>query len=176
MPNRAGSSGDEKDLIITGRISGIYGVKGWVKIYSDTSPRENILKYNPWLIKIQGQWQERKLIQGRPQGKGIVARIEGLDDRDQARLLIDAPIAIRQQQLPELSDGDYYWRDLIGLEVVNLKDERLGVVDHLIETGANDVLALKGDEERLIPFVIGAIVHKVDLEQRKITVDWESDY
>jgi len=175
VPGHAGKGSDD-GLIVVGRISGVYGVKGWVKIYSDTTPKENILTYSPWMLKIRGVWQERKLVQGRTQGKGLVAKIEGLDDRNEAELLQETLIAIRQEQLPALSQGEYYWRDLIGLAVVNLKGEELGVVDHLLETGANDVLAVKGGRERLIPFVVGPIVQTVDLEQRKITVDWESDY
>jgi len=175
VPGRA-IDGNEDGLVVVGHISGVYGVKGWVKIYSDTSPRENILNYTPWLLKIRGQWQERKLVQGRIQGKGLVAKIEGLDDRSAAELMLETSIAIRQDQLPDLAQGEYYWRDLIGLTVVNLQGLELGEVDHLLETGADDVLVLKGNKERLIPFVMGPIVHSVDLEQRKITVDWEADY
>jgi 16S rRNA processing protein RimM len=167
--------GDE-DLMLIGKISGVYGVRGWVKIFSDTSPRENILGYNPWMLNIQGQWQERKLLQGRPQGKGIVAQIEGVNDRDIAHSLIGTPIAMRCDRLPSLKEGDYYWRDLIGLKVQNLEGVDLGTVDHLIETGANDVLVLKGDEERLIPFVIGPVVQNIDLDARSMTVDWQADY
>ncbi len=159
-----------------GHIAGIHGVRGWVKIHSHTSPRENILNYNPWLLDLEGQgWQARELLGGRRQGKGVVARIEGIDDREQARALIGTEIAIRREQLPPLGEGEYYWHELIGLRVVNLQDVELGTVDHLFETGANDVLVLRGQRERLIPYAVGPIVKDIDLVAGRMRVDWQED-
>lgn len=163
-------------MIPVGRISGVYGVRGWVRVYSYTSPRENIVTYKPWYLQQGDNWVEQRLIAGRTQGKGIVAQLEGCDDRDQAMALNGYEIAIREDQFPETEADEYYWRDLEGLQVKNLAGESLGSVDHLLETGANDVLVVKGDRERLIPFVMKQVVLSVDLEQGEIQVDWDKDF
>ena len=159
-----------------GRISGVYGVKGWVKVYSYTRPRENIVQYQPWYLKRNGDWQPRTLAEGNRHGKGVIARLEACDDRDQALALMGCEIGVRRDQLPATAPGEYYWTDLQGLEVVTLQDEPLGRVDHLIETGANDVLVVKGDRERLIPFVMGQVVTRVDLDAGIIQVDWDKEF
>ncbi|MCF6218571.1 MAG: ribosome maturation factor RimM [Gammaproteobacteria bacterium] len=171
-------SQDEQDLIQVGRISGLHGVKGWVKIFSYTQPREGILKYTPWLVKVAGQWRPFKLKAGRAQGKGVVAHVEGYDDRDVAATLMNCDIAILREQLPAAKKGEYYWIDLVGLAVVNAEGLSLGSVQKVMPTGANDVLVVEGvnGEELLIPFVKDLYVLDVDLESRSITVDWQLDY
>jgi 16S rRNA processing protein RimM len=163
-------------IIPVGRISGVHGVKGWVKVFSYTEPRENILHYRPWYLRHGGDWQPRQCIEGSRHGKGVIARLEACEDRDQARALMNTEIGVRRDQLAATAPGEYYWNDLLGLEVVNLQDETLGRVDHLIETGANDVLAVKGERERLIPFVLGQVIIHVDLEAGVIRVDWDKDF
>jgi len=163
------------EMVVMGRISGLYGVRGWVKVYSFTSPRENILQYKTWYLREKGNWVPHQLAQGRKHGKGIVALIEGCDDRDVARGWIDTEIAVLQSDLPRLEAGEYYWSDLLELEVVNLQGVKLGIVDHLLETGANDVLVLKGDRERLIPFVQGPVIHEIDLAAKRMIVDWDPE-
>ncbi len=171
-------SQDEQDLIQVGRISGLHGVKGWVKIFSYTQPREGILKYTPWLVNVAGQWRPFTLKAGRAQGKGVVAHIEGYDDRDMAATLMNCDIAILREQLPAAKKGEYYWIDLVGLAVVNSEGLSLGAVQKVMPTGANDVLVVEGvdGEERLIPFVKDVYVLDVDLGSRTITVDWQLDY
>ncbi len=154
----------------------MYGVKGWVRVYSYTQPRENIVRYQPWYIKRGGNWQPRQLAEGKRHGKGVIARLADCADRDQALSLMESEIGISRDQLPEAAPGEYYWNDLQGLEVVTLEDESLGRVDHLIETGANDVLVVQGDRERLIPFVLEQVVTRVDLEAGIIQVDWDKDF
>jgi len=105
-----------------------------------------------------------------------VVRLAGCADRDQAQLLIGCEIGIRRDQLPTLQPGEYFWNDLIGLQVLNLEGEDFGQVDHLLETGANDVLVVKGERERLIPFVMKQVIVEIDLEQGRIRVDWDKDY
>lgn len=162
--------------LIVGKVSGVYGVKGWVKIYSHTQPRENILDYNPWLLRIGGSWQPFQVEAGKAHGKGVIAQLEGMTDRDQALLLRNAEIAISKDQLSGLEQDEYYWSDLIGLRVVNTDGIEFGIIDSLFETGANDVIVVKGEEERLIPFVQPDVVAKVDLEAGVMTVDWGEDY
>ncbi|GAA4364212.1 ribosome maturation factor RimM [Kangiella marina] len=164
--------------LIVGKLNGAYGIKGWVKVYSHTSPKENILNYKPWYLKLNGRWQEVAILNGREQGKTLVAQLEGCDDRSQAESYHGIEIAIEKSQLPELNDGEFYWRDLIGLSVVNQAGEQLGQVKKLMETGANDVLVVKSSkgDELLIPYVPDYSVIDVDLKTAQITVDWESDY
>jgi 16S rRNA processing protein RimM len=152
-------------------------VQGWVRIFSYTRPRENIIAYQPWFIKSgEGNWTEQTLANGRRHGKGVIAQLTDCTDRDAAHALIGNEIAVQREQLPEAAVGEYYWSDLIGLQVINTQDEKLGTVDHLLETGANDVLVLKGDQERLIPFVMEQVVLQVDLEKGVIRVDWDKEF
>jgi 16S rRNA processing protein RimM len=166
----------QDELIIMGRVSGLFGVRGWLKIYSHTSPREGIVRYKDWYLKRGDDWKHYKLIAGRSQGKGVVAQLQGIDDRDLAAPLVNCDIAVRREQLPALEAGEYYWTDLQGLRVVNLEGVELGVVSHLFETGANDVMVVRGERERLIPYTTGEAVREVDLEHGQITVDWDPDF
>ncbi|TVO75292.1 ribosome maturation factor RimM [Sedimenticola selenatireducens] len=166
---------NETDWAVLGRVSGLFGVRGWVKVFSHTSPKENILNYPSWFLFREGEWQEYKLKQGKAQGKGLVALLEGVDDRDQAAELTGADIAVRRDQLPEISPDEYYWSDLEGRRVVTETGVELGRVDHLFETGANDVMMVKGERDHLLPF-IGQVIKEVDLDGDLITVDWDPDF
>ena len=161
--------------LVLGRIVGPFGVRGWIKVFSYTEPREAVLKYEGLLLGRDGDWQAMRVVEGQRHGKSVIARLEGVDDRDQAAALVGAEIGVSRKQLPEPEDGQYYWSDLIGLEVVHLDGAVLGNVDTLLETGAHDVMVVKGEQERLIPFVKDKIVVGVDLEKARITVDWEWD-
>lgn len=174
MGVEAGREGPER--LILGRITGLYGVRGWVKVYSYTDPRENILRYSPWQLGLGGRWREAEVQGGRVHGKGVIAKLEGCDDRDAAAGLMGAEIAIRREQLEPLEAGEFYWADLIGLTVINEDGLRLGVVDHLFETGANDVLVVRGERERLIPYAPGEIVTAVDLERGELRVRWDPEF
>jgi 16S rRNA processing protein RimM len=160
--------------VVLGRIVGVYGVRGWVKIFSETEPREAILDYSPWLL---GPTHEpRRVVEGRRHGKGVVARLTGCDDRDQAAVLVDQEIAVERGQLPPPAPDELYWADLEGLQVIGPDGVPLGVVDHLFSTGANDVLVVIGERERLIPFAWGEVIKSVDLADGRIEVDWDPDF
>ena len=165
----------DDELICVGHVLGAQGLKGWIRIFSKTSPRENIVKYSPWLIE-QGNQLKTAAVKGRLQGKNVLAKLEGIDDRTQAEALTGCQLFIRRQQLPWLEAGEYYWSDLIGLTVETLQAEPLGVVSEMLETGADDVMVLQGERERLIPFVMDEIVREVDLGKRRLVVDWSPDY
>ncbi len=165
-----------QDTIQAGRITGLYGVRGWVKVYSYTRPRENIIQYSPWLVKLNGNWRSFEVAEGRTHGKGVIARLEGYEDRNAATGLIGADIALQREQLPELLEDEFYWSDLQGLEVRTDSGQSLGTVDYLMETGANDVLVVKGERERLIPYLRNDVILDVDLQNRVITVDWDPDF
>jgi 16S rRNA processing protein RimM len=170
------------DIIIVGKITGTYGVKGWVKLFSWTEPREAIGEYRPWLLR-QGNrdgggegWREVKLESARAHAKTVIAKIEQVDDRDAAQLLSGSEIGIYKSQLETLQDNEFYWRDLIGLRVLGKQGELLGEVQNLMETGANDVLVVRGEKEYLVPWVMGKSVIKVDLDRGEILVDWDAGW
>lgn len=173
--------------VIVGKIGVQYGVKGWIKVYSYTRPAAQILEYARWMLAAQpdsGDWQSVKVASVRRQSKKLLAKLAGIDDRNGADELAGKWIAIRPSQLPRLPRGEYYWSDLTGLAVVNQDGVELGVVDHLVETGANDVLAVRRDDpanvaaeaagERLLPWSPEVIV-AVDLEGGRIRVEWHPD-
>jgi len=166
----------EQQYINVGKISGVFGIKGWVKVFSFTDPRENILTYSPWLLKKGDETKTVNVVDGQLQGKTIVAQLAGIDDRDQAASLMGWDIFITQDQLPKAAKGEYYWSDLIGLNVETIDGVRLGVVDSLLETGANDVIIVQGERERVVPFLQGRTIIKVDLDAGKIIVDWDPEF
>jgi len=146
-------------------------------VFSFTRPRENILRYSPWILQKNNQTKEINVIGGQRQGSNVVAELEGVLDRDTALELMGWEIFIRKEQLPKPQVGEYYWADLIGLEVVTTEGVKLGKVDHLMETGANDVLVVIDDKiERLIPFLQPQTVLKIDLSARSMVVDWDPDF
>ncbi|HKV96568.1 MAG TPA: ribosome maturation factor RimM [Gammaproteobacteria bacterium] len=169
-------AGQESQRVVLGRIAAAFGVKGWVKLQSWTDPPEKIIAYRPWLLERGGAWREAQVVEGRAHGNGVVIRLEGVTDRDQAATLAGTNIAVYREQLPALEPGQYYWADLIGLEV-RLEDGRsLGHVTAMMATGANDVLVVRGERERLIPFLRGQVVKQVDFDARLIRVDWDPDF
>jgi len=179
------------EKVILGRITGVYGVKGWVKIFSYTDPMESIVDYSPWFIRAENRknspWTRVKLKAGKRHAKTVVAKLENCNDRDQAMAYVGTEIAIELQQLEALKEkNEFYWRDLIGLRVINQQDIELGMVKSLMETGANDVLVVVSEvdgtgtkietRERLIPWTMDISIIKVDIEQGVITVDWDADF
>lgn len=164
----------DKRIVPLGHISGVHGVRGWVKVHSLTEPREAIFDYQPWLL---GETLDTTtVIEGKIHGNRLIARIEGVNDRETAEELVNRSIAVYREQLPETGEGQFYWADLVGL-AVRLEDGReLGMVDRLLDTGANDVLVVKGDRERLIPFVPGQYVKQVNLDDGVIVVDWDPEF
>lgn len=163
-------------LIKVGVIAGLFGVNGWVKIFSYTEPKENILNYKHWVISKGGDKKTVNIKHGQLHGKTVIVRIEDINDRDQAKALLGYDIYISREQLPVLSKGEYYWSDLIGSDVENLEGIRIGTVDSLFETGANDVLVVKGKREQAIPFIQGQVIKSIDLTAKKIVVDWDADF
>ena len=161
-----------------GYISGIYGIKGWIKVYSHTQPRDNIVKFPSWLLIGGGAERPERfdIEDGGWRGKAIVAKLAGIDSRDDAATVVGSGIFVERAELPELSEKEFYWADLVGLVVFTEDGVSLGRVEDLIETGANDVLVVIGERERLIPFVQSQIVKSVRVEQGVIVVDWDPDF
>ncbi|HOP23116.1 MAG TPA: ribosome maturation factor RimM [Gammaproteobacteria bacterium] len=157
--------------ILIGKISGCFGIKGWVKVFSYSNPRENICTYKDWLI----DGTLFKSVQSKKHGKNIVAKLKDVDSIEEAQMFIGQKIEITEQQLPKLKNDEYYWNDLIGLDVSNTNGISFGEIVNLMETGVNDVLIVKGNRERLIPFLIPETVLNVDLENKTMLVDWHED-
>jgi 16S rRNA processing protein RimM len=163
-------------LVTVGRVSGVHGVKGWLKIHSYTEPRGNVAGFPVWVVRRGEREQLLAVEEARAQGRSVVAKLAGIDDRDAALEWVGAQIAVERAQLPPSAPGEYYWTDLEGLEVRASDGEVLGTVDHLLATGSNDVLVIAGERQRLIPFVLGDVVRSVDLEAGLIVVDWPADF
>jgi 16S rRNA processing protein RimM len=166
--------GKQQETVLLGHISGVHGIKGWVKIHSDTEPRDAIFDYQPW--QVGEEKQIVRVISGRIQGKYLVAELEGVSDRDSAESLAGQQIVVFREQLPKLRDNQFYWSELIGLNVTSAAGQELGVVREMIATGANDVMLVQGDRERLIPFIHGVYVSEVDLAARRMVVNWDPDF
>jgi 16S rRNA processing protein RimM len=163
--------------ILLGKIVGVFGVKGWVKLQSHTDPREALFDYLPWVLRQRGTERIIDRFEGRAQGRGLVASFPGVDTRDAAEALVGTEIWVDRAALPKPRKGEYYWVDLEGLAVQTVDGVSFGRVSHLFATGANDVLvAVDGERERLIPFLPDDVIKRVDLEARLIVVDWDPDF
>jgi 16S rRNA processing protein RimM len=161
--------------VVVGRVTGVFGVKGWVRVFSYTDPPGNILQYGPWLVGERGE-KSFRVLDGATHGRGVIAHLEGIDDRDVARGLIGAEIRVSRANFGKTGRDEYYWSDLVGLTVVNEEGVELGRVDDLLATGANDVLVVVGDRRRLVPFVPGAVVKSVDVAGGTLRVAWDEDF
>lgn len=177
---------DSSRLLVVGKITTVYGVKGWVKLHSYTEPMENILGYESCLIQLNGSWKPLELDAVKHHGKGLVAKITGVEDREQARIYCQCDIAVDKEDMPPLDEEDFYWHQLVGLSVFTDTAEGelllLGKVQQLMETGANDVLVVHKAQgsidrrERLIPWLPDQVVKQVDLEKGLILVDWDPEF
>ena len=169
-------SGTADNRVRLGRVLGPWGIKGWLKVYSYTDPRENIVSFPVWSLERHGRSRSVEVEQGRRHGSQVVVKLRSIDDRDAAELLTGADIAVERGELAPCEAGEYYWTDLEGLRVVTGAGVDLGTIDHLFATGSNDVMVVTGERERLIPFLAGTVVQTVDLEQGVVVVDWDPDF
>lgn len=160
-----------------GHIHGLFGVKGWIKVFSYTRPRTQILEYKHWNL---GDSAERSVLieTGKGHKDGVIAKLQGIDDRDAAVALLQQKIWVDEASLPALESGEYYWYQLIGAQVVDTAGRVLGEVTQLFETGANDVLVVRDNDgnEHLVPYVMQRVIKEVDLVNNKLIVDWDTDY
>lgn len=178
--NQTNNSATRQTPVVLGRLSGLYGVKGWFRVHSYTEPRDALLNYKDWLLGGDDHWQPVSLADGRPHGRGLVARVAGIDDRDAAAHLVGAEIAVPREVLPAAEPGRYYWSDLVGLRVRHRDGRELGTLAYLLATGAHDVIVVRaadgdGSKEILIPFVMDRFILDVDFAAGAIEVDWEWD-
>ncbi len=167
------------NIIIVGRLASPHGIHGWLKLLSYTQPVTNILNYPHWFIqKTQDHWEpiDMAALQTTTDNNShIRIKFAHCDSPEVARAYTNLLIGVTRDQLPPLSVDDYYWSDLEGLSVINHEGVLLGQVSHLFSTGANDILVVKGDRERLLPYIKDVIL-EVDLKNRRITVNWDADF
>lgn len=162
-------------MLIMGRVAAPFAVGGWVKVKVFTEHADGLLRYRRWWLRRESRWQEMQVEEAAVHGRAVIARLEGCNDREAAAALRGSEVAVPRAALPRSGAGEYYWADLEGLRVRNQQDEDLGRIAGLIETGANQVLVVRGERERLIPFV-SAVVESVDLARGEVAVDWGADW
>ncbi|MFA5684749.1 MAG: ribosome maturation factor RimM [Lysobacteraceae bacterium] len=162
--------------LLLGHVSGVLGIQGWMKLRSHTRPADAIFDYRPWRFVLRGEERALAVAEWRWQGRALVFRVDGVVDRNQAEALIGGEIWIDRASLPPAAPGEYYWADLEGLRVVTVDGVELGRVSHLLETGANDVMVVQGERERLLPFTVGHHVVEVDIAGGRIVVDWDPEF
>ena len=155
-----------------GRVVGAFGIKGWIRVLSYSTPPEGLLRYRHWTIAGR-DWE---VLDGHPHGDTVVAGLAGLADRDAAAALRGATVAVPRAKLPKAKRGEFYWTDVLGSEVVSTKGAKLGTLGSVTSNNAQDVMVVTGERERLIPAVAGAIVQSVDVAGKRIVVEWEPDW
>jgi 16S rRNA processing protein RimM len=160
---------------VAGRIGSAYGIRGWVHVKSFLEPPELLFELDALWLETKTSWEPMSVSTTRAHGKGFVVKLDGISDRTQAELLRGATIGVLRADLPGTEDGEYYWEDLLGLVVVNEQDIELGRVSGFMETGANDVMVLDGERQRMLPFALGSVVRDVNLEAGEVRVDWHPD-
>lgn len=172
-----------ENQIILGKVGAVYGIKGWLKIHSFTDELEAILDYFPWSLKLGNKTQTVEVTDWRKHNKGLIVKVGNIDDRDEAQALVGSEILTSESSLPDLPEGEFYWRDLIGMNVVTNKGYDLGIVTDMMETGANDVLVVKANlndgfskKERLIPYLLEQVIESVSNENKQICVDWDPGF
>jgi len=163
--------------VIIGRFGKTHGLKGWLRVQSFTEPKANITDYFPWQIAKQNVWQSVNIDEHRWQGDNLLVHIEGIDTPELAQTQYTGKqIAVSREKLPSLKENEFYWADLEGLKVITEEGQELGFVDYLFTSGANDVLVVKGDKERFIPYLRDDVIKQVDLAKGHIRVDWDPDF
>ena len=166
-------------MVVMGRVTAPFGVKGWVKIYALTAQLGNLLDYPVWWLGHDGDWREMRVATAKVHGNTLVAQLAGIEEREAAVVLKGLDVAVPRSQLPGAAENEFYWADLIGLKVVNTEQHEFGRVVRVMPTGANDVLVVAGGNgnkgETLIPFIAG-VIRQVDLAAGVISVDWGKDY
>jgi len=175
---------DLPTYVVLGKIIGFFGVRGWVKVFSDTDPRENIVTYPQWWLGNSVNRKPIKVRNGKRSGKHVVAQLEGIETRELAQTLLGLEISVLRTSLPQLGNDEFYWTDLIGCVVEDLHGVSIGPVNRLFETGANDVMVVADHRrdsdtfngEILIPWIRPSVINSIDLDIRKIVVDWDPDF
>jgi 16S rRNA processing protein RimM len=165
----------EDRIVVLGKVASPFGVRGWVKINSFTEPLDNILDYPTLQLGSAGKWQPIRVEEGRMTGKGVLAKLAGIESPEEARTRVGLELGVWRSELPQPAPGEYYWSDLEGLDVVNASGAPLGRIDHFRSTPTGAVVIVRGEQEHWIPFVKDRIV-KVDLDAARVVLDWSPDW
>ena len=167
------------EMVVLGRVGAPYGVRGWLKLQAANSAQpEGLLDYPQLRLDKGGRRERLDVESGRLHGKGMVVKFSGISSRESAAAWSGALVGVARRELPPLGSGEYYWHDLIGLQVLDEQGGTLGEVTRLLETGAHDLLVVRtqGQSEILVPYVRGDVVKRVDLEGGVIVVCWDPEY
>lgn len=176
------TSSSSDALVAVGKVVGVHGIRGWLKVESFTEPRTNLFDYLPWTLQLRGQHLACSDVKGQQNGKGLLAKIAGCDDRDAALKWRGASIAVMRSQLPQLADDEFYWADLIGYQINTQDGVALGEIVQMHATGANDVMIVEErikdgkNKQRWLPFLRGQVIKHIDRQKRFMTVDWDPDF
>lgn len=163
------------ELVIMGRIVAPYGVQGWLKIIPDTEQVDGLLAFKTWRVGNEQDWKKIRLKSGKAHNDVLVVKLEGINDRDAAFSCKGQLVAVLRSELPALDRNEFYWSDLIGLAVRNQQDVDFGNIADVFETGANDVIVVRGEIDRLIPYTEQTVI-EVNLEKQTMLVDWDADF
>lgn len=171
------------DPVVLGKLGSTYGIRGWLRIFPSTESPEGIFDYQPWYIQRDGEWQQISVENWKHHNQDLIVKLQGVDDCEAASAMVNCNIVVDADRLPQLQQGEYYWKDLLGCQVVTTSGYDLGKVAVMMETGANDVLVVKanpkdafGAKQRLIPFLDGQVIKRIDLTEKRIEVDWEPSF
>ncbi len=166
------------DWVIVGRFGRVHGIKGFISVNSYTEPLTNILNYQGWHAYINKVWQPIKLLDAEVTTKYVLVKVEGFSERELAMNLTNCDIRVHKEQLPKLESGEFYWHELLGLEVVNQQGNNFGKVVGILPTGSNDVLVVQGNENKqyLIPYLLGRFIVDINLKEQRIITDWDIDF
>jgi len=163
----------DNNYIIIGRLGKTYGVRGWLRVNSYTEDASGILDYTPWHLQEGKSYKLRAIADSKKLGNGLIVKFDGVDTPENAKLLTGSKVAILSSQLPALEEGEYYWKDLEGLTVIDQDGNNLGKILYIMETGSNDVLVVKGEKEHAIPYLPNDVVKNIDLKNKIMYVNWE---
>ena len=165
-----------KTLVKMGFVRAAFGVKGWVKVTANTEYTDSLLDYPVWHLGKNDDYQEFEVIKGQVIPEGLVVQLKGVETREAAHALKGSTIAVSRELFEPAEPDEYYWVDLIGLQVSNKEDILLGTVADIMQTVAHDILVVSGEYgQKLIPFV-GQFVLDVSMDTKVILVDWGVDY
>ncbi|HWJ35178.1 MAG TPA: ribosome maturation factor RimM [Steroidobacteraceae bacterium] len=165
-------SGESSSLIELGIVGAPFGVRGWVKLRSFTDPPDRLLQHRSVQLGLGGVWTAYRIEASGRSGGQLTAKLSGIDDRDQAQTLRGAQVCVPRSELPQRDAKDFYRTDLIGCEVVNLAGVRLGIVQHFVETPAQVLMVVRGEQEYWVP-AVAQHLRRVDLPARQVIVDWD---
>ncbi len=170
-------TGHTAERVEIGKVVDAFGIKGWLKIFSYCDPCNQISAYPIWYLS--SVTKPFPVAAARPHNQSLVAKLQGIDDCAQATAYRGCVISITSDSLPPLAEQEYYWYQLVGLEVINMRGERLGTIKRMVATGTHDIVTVSDSQqgaEYFIPYVHQVYIKAIDFDCRKMTVDWDKEW